>query len=236
MQSTQTLQRATTMAFMPPASAAAGQFSQQFQQRMGQIQEGYQDPFQAQVMSRQLGQPGFMTLPSPTFMTPPSMGVFRPGFQPPPPIGMARTPPMIQTPFTPQLPAPMFQTPSQMMQAQTQMESSEMFAGAMAGIPTAARMGMGIGGAALGARLGGGLGAVAGGLLGFGPAGGLAEQGVAGALQPAVERRAFGMQMQNISRNFVVSGPELAEGGRGLSLSAGVQTSAGHDGYHLDGG
>jgi hypothetical protein len=230
MQSSQALRQATTVAFMPPGglgggTAAGGAFAQQYQQRMGQIEAGYQDPFQAQQMAQQMGQPGFMTLPSPVFMTPPSMGAFRPGFQPPPPIMAARTPPMMQTPFTPQLPAPMFQTPMQMQQAQQQMQANESFAGAMAGIPLGARALMGGAGMALGARFGGGLGAVAGGLLGFGPAGGLAAQGTSAMLQPAVERRAFGLQMQDISRNFVVSGPELAQGGRGLSMQAGIQTS-----------
>jgi hypothetical protein len=237
IQQIQNLQQPNVMAFMPPGglgggSAAGGQFARQFQQRMGQIEAGYQDPFQAQQMAQQMGQPGFMTLPSPTFMTPPSMGVFRPGFQQPPPIAMARTPPMIQTPFTPQLPRPMFQTPAQMEQAQTQMESNEMFAGTMAAIPTAARVAMGGGGVALGMKMGGRFGTagriaggIAGGLLGFGPGGGLAERGAEAALQPAIERRAFGLQMQNISRNFVVSGPELAEGGRGLNMRAGIQTA-----------
>lgn len=224
------LQPPSSMAFAPPGSG--GDFSQQFRQRMAGIESNYQDPYQAQAMSQQMGQPGFMTLPSPTFMTQPSMGVFRPGFQPPPPIAMARTPPMLPMPFTPQLPSPMFQTPLQMQQAQGQMEANEMFSGAMAGIPAAARIGTGIGGfaggAMLGRRFGGAFGAAAGaiggGLLGFGPAGGLAEQGAGAALSPAVSRRAFGLQMQDISRNFVVSGPELAEGGRGLSMRAGIQT------------
>lgn len=225
------LQPPGAVGFTP--SGAEGDFAHQFQQRMSAIEANYQDPFQAHTMARQTGQPGFMTLPSPTFMTPPAMGVFRPGFQPPPPISIARTPPMLSLPFTHTPPAPMFQTPLQMQQAQGQMESNEYFAGAMAGIPAAARVGTGLGGVAggamLGRRFGGAFGAAAGaiggGLLGFGPAGGLAEQGTAAGLAPAVERRAFGLQMQDISRNFVVSGPQLAEGGRGLSMRAGIQTA-----------
>lgn len=231
------LQPANAMGFMPPGGLGGGvpagqDFARQYQERMQQIQSGYQQPFQAQQMAQNMGMQGFQGMPSPVFMTPPSMGVFRPGMMPPPPISMARTPPLIQTPFTPQLPAPMFQTPLQMQQAQQQMESNEMFAGAMAGIPTAARMAMGGGGVALGMRMGGRFGTagriaggIAGGLLGFGPGGALAEQGAASALQPAIERRAFGLQMQNISRNFVVSGADLAEGGRGLTMQAGIQTT-----------
>jgi hypothetical protein len=238
IQQIQSLQQPNAMAFLPPGGVgggtrAGGDFARQFQQRMGDIESRYQDPYQAQQMAQRMGQPGFTSLPSPTFMTQPSMGVFRPGFQPPPPIAMARTPPMIQTPFTPQLPRPMFQTQAQMEQGQLQQESNQMFAGAMAAIPTAARVAAGGGGVAAGAaagrRVAGRFGAIAGGigggLLGFGPGGALAESGAQAALQPAVERRAFGLQMQNISRNFVTSGSDLAEGGRGLSMQAGVRTA-----------
>lgn len=225
------------MGFMPPGGLGGGtpagqNFAQQYQQRMGQIESGYQQPFQANQMAQGMGMPGFQGMPSPVFMTQPSMGVFRPGMMPPPPIGIARTPPMIPTPFTPQLPAPMFQTPMQMEQAQHQMGQNEMFSGAMAGIPAAARIGAGLGGAAIGARLGGhfggigaGIGAIGGGLLGFGPAGRLAESGAEMGLQPAIERRAFGMQMQDMSRNFVVSGNNLDASGRGLSMGAGIKTA-----------
>lgn len=228
---------ANVMGFMPAQGAGGGfpagqDFSRQYQERMGQIQSGYQQPFQAQAWAQQMGGQGFLGMPSPISMTPPSMGAFRPGFQPPPPIGLARTPPMLQTPFTPQLPAPMFQTPYQMDIAQQQMGANQMFSGAMAGIPMGARMGMGLGGAALGAHLGGrlgpiggALGAIGGGLLGFGPAGGLAEQGAEGLLQPAITRRAFGMQMQGMSRNFVVGGQDLDASGRGLSMQAGIGTA-----------
>lgn len=237
MQQIRMLQPPNVMSFMPPGGLGGGipagqEYAQQYQQRMGQIESGYQQPFQAQQMAQQMGMPGFQGMPSPVFMTQPSMGVFRPGMMPPPPIGIARTPPLLQTPFTPQLPAPMFQTPLQMEQMQYQQSQNQMFSGAMAGIPTAARIGMGIGGAALGARMGGrfgaigaGIGAIGGGLLGFGPVGGMAEQGTAAGLQPAIERRAFGMQMQDMSRNFVVSGNELDVGGRGLSMGAGIQTA-----------
>lgn len=219
---------------------AGQEFSKQYQRQMGQIQERYQQPFQAQQMAQTMGMQGFQSMPSPVFMTPPSMGAFRPDMQPPPPVSVARTPPMIRTPLTPQLPQPMFQTPLQMQQRQQEEESTQKFSVAMAGIPTAARVGAGIAGTAAGAAIGGRVGgmlgargrgigqvagAIGGGLLGFGPGGRAVEQGAEAVTAPAIEQRAFGLQMQDISRNFAVSGPDLSEGGRGLSQRAGIQTA-----------
>lgn len=226
------------MAFMPPGGPGGGTpasnaFAAQYQQSAQQIASRYQDPFRAQQMAQQMGQPGFTMMPSPTMMTAPSMGVFRPGFDPAPPMMSARTPPMIQTPFTPQLPRPMFQTGAQLMHSQNQAGATDMFAGTMAAIPTAARgltgmMGAGIG-AMVGHRFGGGIGALggllAGGMAGFGPIGGGMESLANQAISPAIERRAFGLQMQNISRNFAVTGSDLDLGGRGLSTSAAISTT-----------
>jgi hypothetical protein len=110
------------------------------------------------------------------------------------------------------------------------------FAQAMAVTPTALGTAPGgLIGAGIGARLGarGGIrGAVVGGLLGLvggGVAGGLAAEplGLTRAgealVEPAVRQRAFGQQLEEMTRQFVVTGPELHPLGRGLSQRASVQ-------------
>lgn len=249
---TQTVQQAQ---YAPPPSAmgafplgapggggggAAGAFAGQYQQRMAQVQQGYQDPYRAHQMAAggAFGQmtPGLLAPPSPTLMTAPSMGVYRTGFQaPPPPIGIPRTPESLQSPFMPAPPAPMFQTPFQMQQVSRDAQMNRDFAEMAGFAPLAARGASGLAGMGIGAALGravggvggGTLGALAGGLLGFGPGGQAVQNGAQAAIAPAVERRAFGVQMQNMSRNFVVGGTDLASGGRGLTLAGGVQTANG---------
>jgi hypothetical protein len=221
------------MGFTP--GGAGGSYAAQFGQGMQRIQSGYVNPFVAQQMSQQSGGQGFSMLPDPVSMTAPSMGVFRPGFSPPPPMGLARSQPIIRMPFAPQFPTPMFQSPMAMERQQAELGDSQNFAGMMAGIPTAARVGTGIAGAGLGMLTGAHLmkqfgprmqgfgrlgGLVGGAALGFGAIGSgmesLAEMGT----QPITSRRAFGEQFQNISRNFVVGGPDLDESGRGMSLKS----------------
>ncbi len=239
-----------------PAPPAAGEYNRQFKGRMEDIESRYLEPFQANRMARGMGQEGFQMMPSPVFQTAPSMGIYRPTPQPRvapnmmPPGGMP-APPLYPMPLRPRQPPSQFATPFQQRQQLRTIQHEQDFAEGMAAIPTAAYMGagtlttavgMGLGGRAgagiaaragagaatkglarFGGRIGGiAAGAAAGfGLLGFG-----AERGAEAALEPAIETRGFGRQLQNISQQFVVGGPDLSESGRGLSTRAAIKTAS----------
>lgn len=222
-----------------PASVS-NTYAAQYQSRMQDIESRYLSPHQAQQFTRG-GQPAFMNMPSPIFQTAPSMGIFRPNMTLPPPIPLAREAPIIPSPFAPTPPTPFFQTPGQMAYQQRALADERMFAGTMAAAPTAANLmaggittaaGWGLGGR-IGQALGGARGAaigrlgglIGGAALGFGALGGLAEQGVeTGIVNPIVQRRAFGRQLEQISQQFVVGGADLNPiTGRGLATRPAVQ-------------
>jgi hypothetical protein len=223
----------------PQQGGVGGQFSREFGARMQSIQSQYMSPYQAQFYAGASGQEGFQNLPSPTFMTPPSMGIFRPAAPPPPPIQIARDRPFITTPFTPRMPAPMFQTAQEMRHQQGVGYDEDMWSGVMGAVPTAGRLGMGalgmLGGASFGAgaaaaafgpraaglgRVGGMIGGAA---LGFGALGGMAERGMEGLMQPIVQTRAFGRQLETLTQPNVVGGADVnSVTGRGLTARAGI--------------
>lgn len=232
-----------------PVSAAAGAFSSQYQARMQDIESRYLSPHQAQSYAHGAGQAGFSQMPSPVFQTAPTMGIFRPQMTQPPPMQLARESPMIPTPFTPQLPTPRFQTTAEMQYQQRAVDDERMFAATMAAAPMAANVagnlaagGVGAGIARMaGGRLGGMFGArgraigqmggtIAGGIGGlFMGAGDLAERGMeAGVVEPIMRRRAMGRQLERMSQDFVVGGPDMNQvTGRGLSARAAVRLAGG---------
>jgi hypothetical protein len=239
-----------------PAPPAAGEYSRQFRGRMEEIESRYLEPFQAQQMARQGGQPGFQMMPSPVFQTAPSMGIYRPTPQPAAPVNMmppggTQPQPIFPMPFQAQPPPAQFATPFQQQHQLRQIQAEQDFAEGMAAIPTAAYMGtgtltaavgMGLGGRAGGnlARMGGGGaramrmgrfggrigGIAAGAAAGFGMLGFGAERGAEMALEPAIETRGFGRQLQDISQQFVVGGPDMSPAGRGLSTRAAIRTAS----------
>lgn len=216
--------------------SSAMMLSQQFQQRYQQIQQQQSmSPYAAHAMSGMMpGSPQYQPgmLPSPITMTPPSSGVFRPlpapAVAPIPPMYM---PPNIMTPFTPRLPSPMFQSPYDQAAVQSDLNANRNFA-VMSQVPGALGFGAGIaGGAYAGGRLGarfGPWGAVAGAGLGAAAAG---FSGLAGGMQnlaqfgmgPTIEAHQMGAGIQNMSRNWVVQGPQLDATGRGLTRNASIQ-------------
>jgi hypothetical protein len=211
---------------------AAGAYAAQYRERMQSIESNYLTPYQAQTNANMLGQPGFSGLPSPVFRTAPSMGIYRPTMAVPPPIPLARDQPLIQTPFTPALPAPMFQQPWQQNYQQATLSDERMFASTMAAMPTAAYVGAGALTTAIGGRIGGRFGAIGrvGGLAlgaaaGFGLAAPAAEMGMErGLVQPVMSVRAAGRQLEQMSQQFVVGGPDLNPiTGQGLSPRASVR-------------
>lgn len=238
VQSSQMMQ--STMGFTSPAAAAA-MYGHQYRQQFQGIQAQQSiNPYTAQAMSGNLpGAPqyGQGMLPSPLTMTPPSTGVFRPPAMLP---NIAPIPPMyvprgIPTPFQPQMPSPMFQTPYEQQMRARDIEADQRFA-MMSQAPgflgQAGAYGLGAGmGARFGARFGP-MGALAG------AAGGAAFAGLSGLAQgmgnvfqmpfgPAIERRQMGAALQNMSQNWVVSGPQLHPLGRGLNRQAGIQLAGG---------
>ena len=222
----------------PPLPPSIGQFGQDFGQRMQSIQQQYLSPWAAQGLSGMTGQSGFGNMPSPVMMTPPHMGIYRPPMGPPPSPFLARERPMFPTPMTPMHPPSMFQTPFEQRYQEGVTADETVFGMGVAGAGTAGRVATGFGAMAAGGAMGRGLmgriglpqfgklgrmgGMIGGAALGFGALGGLAEQGVAGLLEPSVQARTLGQQLEVASRNFVVSGPQLSELGRGLSTRAAV--------------
>lgn len=224
----------------PPLPPAVGQFGQDFGQRMQSIQQQYLSPWAAQGLSGLTGQQGFGNMPSPIMMTPPHMGIYRPPMGPPPSPFLARERPMMSHPMMPMIPPPMFQTPFEQRYQEGVTANETMFGYGMAAMGMAGRIGTGLGMMGIGGAMGAGLmgriglpqmgrlgrmgGMIGGAALGFGALGSLAESGVAGLLEPSMQARALGQQLEVASRNFVVSGPQLNELGRGLSTRAGIGT------------
>lgn len=221
-------------AAVPDASGAAGAYASQYRERMQSIESGYLSPYQAQTTANTLGQPGFSGLPSPVFRTAPSMGIFRPSMAVPPPMQLARDQPMIRTPFTPALPSPMFQQPWQQDYQQATLQDERMFSATMAAMPTAAYVGAGALTTGIGGRLGGRFGTAGriGGLAvgaaaGFGLIGHGAEMGMEhGLIQPVMNVRAAGRQLEQMSQQFVVGGPDLNPiTGQGLAPRAAMRVA-----------
>jgi hypothetical protein len=140
--------------------------------------------------------------------------------------------------FGGQAPIGRFGEPWAREQMQQETMGNRAFAQAMAVTPTLAGTIPGaLGGAALGARIGarGGLGgALIGGgigLVGGGVGGAFAAEPLGltrigeAAIDPAVRQRAYGQQLEEMTRQFVVTGPQLHPLGRGLTQRAAVQTA-----------
>lgn len=116
-------------------------------------------------------------------------------------------------------------------QMQQETMGNRAFAQAMAVTPTLAGSVPGaLGGAALGARMGGARGAALG-FFGGGVAGALGAEPLGltrigeAAIDPMVRQRAYGQQLEEMTRQFVVTGPQLHPLGRGLTQRAAVQTA-----------
>lgn len=227
---------------------APSEFRAQFERQMSTIQAQQSlNPYAAQMMAQSMPSQQQQYLPSPLTMTPPSTGVFRP---PPPPAAAAPLPPVYTpqnqySPFTPQAPPPMFSSPFEQQIQQQEIRSNRGFA-QRSQIPSALGYGAGImagaaAGAGVGARFGGwggaigaGVGAMAAGASGI--AEGLGNMGQR-LMQPAIERRQMGAGLQNMSRNWVVSGSDVSPLGRGLSqnssneLAGQIQNLAGESSF-----
>jgi hypothetical protein len=250
MQSQEQLGQVRMQAQAPMPTASANVFQYQFQRQLQTIQQQQSmSPYVAQAYAQampwaQQYQGGI--LPSPLTMTPPSTGIFRP--PPPPvvsPISPMHTPPMIANPFTPQPTSPMFRTPYEQYYQGAEQQQNRMFAmGSQA--PGFAGQALAYGGGAFaGAKIGGAIGgrwgAVAGALGGamFAGRSGFAE-GVGDVFkmpfQPMVEQRQMGAALQRMSQDWVVTGDQLAPGGRGLSRGAGIDLARGFQGMAADRG
>lgn len=206
----QTLQAAQATRYQPPPSSptpSSGGLS-------------LFNPFVANALG---GGGGGYGLPSPSMMTPPAYGMFRPspasGMLP---YGGAIRAPSIYNPLAPTLPSAHFATPAmrslQVMQSQ---ESQTM--GTMAG---AAEFGLGVAGSVVGGTLGsafGPLGTIAGSWLGS-KVGHLAGGMMTG---PAVQDAARARMIQNTTAPFMVTGASLGATGQGMSTSAALQTARG---------
>ena len=180
------------------------------------------------------------TLPRPGMQAP--SGVQGTGFNAPMPAPFIPQPYMPLGPGGPYLgnmlpqvfggeaPLGRFGDPWQRQQMQQEYMGNRAFSQAMAVTPTAFTTlpGAGLGaagGAAIGGRMGGGRGALLGAGLGF-VGGGMAGQPLFEGLgfgqmgeamvEPSVRTRAFGNQLEAMSRQFVTSGPDLHPLGRGL--------------------
>lgn len=219
-------------------------FAQQYQANMSSIQGAQMSPFNAQYMAQMTGAGSFNTgmLPSPITMTAPGMGIYRP-LPSGPPITVPPVPhtPLFHTPFTAAPAAPQFATPYD-YQFSLQQQHSDRAAAAAIKAPNVAahlaadamtayygsRLGSVVG-ASLGGAKGARFGEIAGGVAGLALSefGGLAEtaQGMANRINPMRRMYVGGAQLQSISTDFVVGGPDLAANGRGLSHQASVQLS-----------
>ena len=217
-----------------------GAFGQQFQSNMGAInQNQFGNPYYAQAISGMMGMPGFnqSMMPSPTMMTPPGMGIFRPFPQgPTPSIPPVPQLPLIPHPFTPQLPAPRFQTPME-YQYNVGNQRGQQYMSTFLGTPGVAAHGAAdVGGSYLGAAAGAAVGGFLGGPRGVGigsavgALGGLAAaefggfgqtaEHIADRMNPFRSIGIRGAQMKGVSQGFVVGGTGLHESGRGLSTQS----------------
>jgi len=232
------MQMAQQMMPITRSSTAAFTFGQQFQQQYAAAQtQSSMSPYAANMFGS-FTQP--TALPSPMMMTPASTGVFRPPM--PYGSGAGGTPmspmpvmPLFRTPFTPQLPAPSFRTPWEQEIQQRELRADQLYSmtsqaprfGGMA-----AGYGMGaLAGAAVGGRfgmLGRGVGAVLGGISAHysGLASGMGAMGMF-PMRPGIEAHEMGLATQRMSQDWVVSGPNRHELGRGLSRDASMSLGRG---------
>lgn len=205
-------------------------FSQQFQEQFQAIQSRQSlSPMAANYMA---GGAADAYMPSPLTMTPAETGVFRP----PAPSPIASIPPMQLptqqwSPFSPRPPAPMFRTQYEQSQQLADYSANRQFSYASQ-IPNIVGTGVGIGAGALaGAKIGGAFGAR--GRL-AGAVGGAALSGLSGfaegvgdifqlPMKSAIQRREMGAAIQNMSQDWVVSGPQLHGLGKGLTRDASIQ-------------
>lgn len=206
----QTLQAAQATRYQPPPSSPTPSSG-----GLGQF-----NPFVANALG---GGGGGYGLPSPSMLTPPAYGMFRPApASGMPPFGGPIRMPSIFNPLAPTLPSPHFATPAmRSLQVMQGYESQAM--GAMAG---AAEFGLGMAGSVAGGVLGsvlGPLGTVAGSWLG-GKVGHVAGNMMVGtAVQDATRAR----MIQNTTAPFMVTGADLGPSGQGLSTSAALRTARG---------
>lgn len=214
----QTMAAAQMTRFTPPPSAPTPSSGMGFGWggTMGQMASQQLNPFAAAGLSGS----GY-GMPSPSMMTSPSYGMFRPGGNGPMSMGGAHVP-SIFNPFAPTMPSSHFSAPAmhglQMMQArQSQMVS------AISGV---GEFGLGAGGSVVGGALGsafGPLGTLAGSYLG-GKVGHAAGNLMFG---PAMHDMAQGRQIQRMTAPFMTTGSFLSAGGQGLNTDAGRQVATG---------
>jgi len=158
---------------------------------------------------------------------------------PPPPPPMYRGP-MGQPNFAPLSPPPplsMFDTPYQAAIANAAATSDRGFAGGMTNYGLGARLGadaaLGSIGARVGGRYGGRMGAAAGAALGFvgsevSGLGNMAQNAfMENVALPAMNTRAYGSGLENVSRGFVSGGSEMSNSGSGWSKAAATRAAAG---------
>ena len=213
------------------SSSVGEQFRQQF---VGIQAQQSMNPYGAQIAAQYAGARSYNQgyMPSPLMMTPPSTGVFRPPApQPISPISPMYRPPIPMTPFTPRMPEPMFQTAYEQQSRLQDMRDNQMFSYASQA-PSALAQGAGLAaGAYAGARFGAQFGRY--GRM-IGAAGGAALAGFSGisrglgnladmAMQPMRETREMGAGIQNMTKSWVVSGPQLHRMGRGLSRDSSIE-------------
>jgi hypothetical protein len=212
-----------------------GSFAQQYQANMAGMASQQFNPYYAQAMVG-MARGGFGMMPPPTMMTDPSMGIFRPFPQNPAPmVPPVPQMPLIRHPMTPSYPSPSFQTPLDFGYNTGRQRGDQIMAAALAAPSMIARAATDIAGSyagsaigsAIGARFGGPMGARLG--AGIGGIAGIAmsEMGGFGAtaghvvdrLNPFRATALRTAQMQSMSQDFVVGGPNLAANGRGLGTT-----------------
>jgi hypothetical protein len=213
----QTLQAAQATRYQPPPSAPTPSSG-----GLGQF-----NPFVANALGG-----GGHGLPSPSALTPPAYGMFRPspasGIMP---FGGAARMPSIFNPLAPTLPSSHFATPA-MRSLQVMQGHESQALGAMAG---ATEFGLGMAGAAAGGVLGsalGPLGTIAGSWLG----GKLGHVAGGVMMGPAVQDAARARMIQNTTAPFMVTGSDLGPTGQGLSTGGALRAARGvrHMAHDLD--
>ena len=228
----------------PGYGSPVGDWAGAYRQNMAGINGQMFNPTYAQMMSGMSGSwggPGLNAsmMPNPTSMTDPMFGLYR-AFPPSPGRMVPPMPqlPLFPTPFMPTLPPPRFQTPVD-YSYNIQQTRADQFVGAGMAMPGIVGRGLtDLAGMKLGGGLGAAIGALVGGPMGarlgstFGPLAGiaLAESGPANFAQrmidginPARPMMIRGAQVQGMSSDFVVSGPELSQHGRGFSRSSALR-------------
>lgn len=124
-----------------------------------------------------------------------------------------------------QFSSPMFGT-NRGMAHQNAIHSQNQYVSGMqtaAGVGT--RFGMGAIASTLGGVFGGPIGALAAGSLFDMTMGQSVQNGAMASFNPVIQQRNRGLQMQNMSQNFIRSGPDMSMGGQGLSMQAAQRTA-----------